>query len=725
MATPLKPIQFVGTFEQIYEGAAAGRVSRWLTDVLDDKMLFATPSAPALYWPGSGSAREIPGLPAGTGWDGVVVVGKRVVLWKGQTVKSSVTGDFAGWIPVGITAADGRGKTREQYTQPDIGAFTDWVFLEEVSGTFVPEQFVRVVSNEDDPSKIRYDYYTVSEFATKATTETTAIGRDAFIEPGETEVVFTNSDRRWPVGARVVVENDLTDLVVDEGSRENPNEAFATGILILNTGETLPNPGEEVSLSLYEYPSGIREGDYISASTSQSTIGEEIFEVVTVGQVLRARRVGAGSNQGPVGTQIAGRWMVWQPWVSVTNTSSVDINFAQGTDIYASDSIKLINQSLAGATSIYDTIPSGSVIETINANDASEFQNTGSDINGDILSIIPLAEYAYILKERSIQSMQPVDPNAGTWVVRAEILGEGPIGRYASVRINDQTIVFWGHSEFYSYSGGKTIVPLVTDSTSLAFNELDLARADEIVAFHYSNAQEVRFYYPTLTGAVRSLVFNYHYNTAVYDELSSNFEAVTAAGELSWELAPLWEDLDVSELWTGTPKRWYEYVDEGKRNYPLIGIDGDVANEENGEDTTKSQARLLLSDRVYYRTSDQDCSPQGYEALCETPDFDWGDAFRWKYADTVLLSLQVEDATLRALHPLKIRVQLGSRQSLDDDVEWSDPVDVEISGNLGPPARASVRAAGRYIRARFSSDQPGARWRIAEYTIVARMGGTF
>jgi hypothetical protein len=722
MATPLKTVQFVGNFKRIYEGAAAGRVSRWVHDVLDDKLLVATPSTPALYWPGVGVARPIPGLPSGRGWDGVAVIAKRVVLWSGQTVKSSATGDFAQWIPVPVTAADGRGVTTEQFTQPDIGAFTPWVFMEDVSGSFVPGQFVRVVSNEDDAENITYNYYTVSEFATKETTETTSIGKNANIIAAEQEVLYTEHDRRWPVGARLVVENDLTNLSVVEGSRVINNNALRTGIQILDTQEVLPDPGEEVSLSLANYPSGLQEGDFVYVGTNSQSVGDEIFEVVTVGQVLRVKRMGAGTNQGPVGELISG-FLFWQPWVKVVNNGTTEVNFAQGTTIYASDAIKLVSLSLSGSTDRYDTIPTGSVVETINANDATEFQNVGSDINGDIYSIIPLGEYAYIFKSRSIQSLQPVDVNAGTWVARAEILGEGPIGRYASVRINDQTIVFWGHAEFYSYSGGKVLTPIISASTSLAYDELDLARADEIVAFHYSDKQEVRFYYPTLTGAVRCLVFNYHYNTATYDTLSSNFEAVTAAGEITWELAPTWEDVNPAIWWNVGTKRWYEFVDEGKRNYPVVGVDGDVANTANGEDSTKAQARLLLSDRVYYRTSDKDCDPTGYEALVETPDFDWGDPYRWKYADTVLVSLQVDDATLRALHPLKLKVQLGSRQSLDDDIDWSDEAEIEVSGNLGPPAAAHVRAAGRYIRARFKSDQPGARWKIAEYSIIARIGG--
>lgn len=693
--------------------------------MLDDKMLFATQSAPALYWPGAGTAKEIPGLPSDSGWDGITVIGNRVVLWRGQTIKSSVTGDFALWIPVALTAVTGRAIVDEQFQQPDVGGDTGWIFLRDVSGSFTPGQFVRLVSNENDPQEITYNYYTVAEFATKESTQTYAIGKDYFVQPGNREVVFVRDNREWPVGARLVVEADLQDMTVFKDSREIDNESLFTGITILDTGEVLPNIGEELSVSLAQYPSGLLEGDYVYIGDTQTSVGDEIFEVVTVGQVLRLKRLGIGTDIGPVGRQISG-FVFWQPWVEFTNIGTVDVNFAQGSQLYASDSIRLVNLNLSAATTIFENIPTETIVETVDANDAFEGENVGSDINGDIYQIIPLGEYAYILKENSIQSMQPVDVSAGTWIIRPEILGEGPIGRYASVRINDQVILFWGKAEFYMYSGGKTLTPVVTDSTSLAYEELDRARTDEIVAAHFPDRQEVRFYYPTLDSRIRALVFNYHYNTVVYDELSSNWEAVTAAGEVAWEMAPRWLDVDVTLLWASvlTPKRWYEFVDEGKKFYLMLGIEGDTANTDNGETTGVPQSRLLIGDRVYYWTSDQDCSPTGYEALVETADLDWGEPMRWKYADTVYLSLQVDDASLRALHPLKLYVQLGSRNTLDDDIDWGQPVPVEISGNLSGRAVANAKASGRYIRARFYSNQPGARWRIAEYAILARVGGT-
>lgn len=723
--TALERVQFKGVLEKIYSGAQTGRTARWVADVLDDKILFATPSVVCKYWPSAGMARDLPGLPTGEGWDGVTIFANRVILWRGQTIKSSQSDDFAQWIPVATTAVVGRATTARDVYQVDVGSTTEWLFLDDRAGDFSPGQFLRVVANEEDVSEIKYSYFTVAEAATFDSTATNAIGTTYEFLEGTEKKVFLSEDRTWPVGGLVKVNGEVTNLKVEEASRTISTEsALKNGIAVVGNDTVLvPAVGDEVVVPLEQYPYDLQVGDHIYIGESSTVLGTEIYEVVVVGQNIRLKREGIGIDPQPVGKEITGV-LYWQPWVKLKQYGVNEVNILNGTPVAALDALKLVNQGLTGGYLNGESIPRGSTVETIDENDAFEIENVGSDINGNVSSIIPLGEYAYIFKKRSIQSMQAVSRAAGTWRIRTEVLGEGPIGKYAAVRINDQTVVFWGHAEFYSYAGGKFPTAIATEASTLAFNELDRARADEIVAYHYVDKQEVHFFYPTIDGRNRAFIFNYHTGSGVYDDYPSHLAGVTAAGQVDWELAPVWSELDDSEIWTSDDKRWYEFVDVGERSYTMLGIDGDVANPSQGETAGSSVPRLLLSGRVYYRVSSEDCLPEGYTSLVETPDFDFGDPSLWKYVDTVRLSLHVEDITLD--NPLKLNVQVGTRASLDDAIVWSDPTPVEItqSGSF-PGTRANARGAGRLVRVRFYSDTPCAKWRISSYSVFARLGGTY
>src|SRR5690606_21219834 len=146
---------------------------RWSCVNWIDKVLLTAPSVQPIYWhpdhthvAGWGKCRPIPGLPDRHGYDGITVIAGIVILWRGTTFKWSDSNDFAQWIPVRTTASTGRALVATTFTRPSPTSTTDWVYLSEASGSFVPNQFIRVVSHEDIPDRISYSYYTVSEVAT-------------------------------------------------------------------------------------------------------------------------------------------------------------------------------------------------------------------------------------------------------------------------------------------------------------------------------------------------------------------------------------------------------------------------------------------------------------------------------------------------------------------------------------------------------------------------------
>ena len=712
-------LQFVAKLTPIFSGAQGSLTSRWTADNFIDKVLAANPSIPPVYWPGSGMARVIPGLPLDEAWDGVSVVAGHAVLWKGSVLKHSALNDFALWIPVAVTAASGRATLVGSFSQPATGTETDWVYLTGVSGSFVVGQYVRIVSNESDPALIAYDYYIVEAVALSKTSLSDTISLTQTVSAGDTQKIFLTTDVAWPDGVRLSVDGEDAELVVVNSSRNGAQFEGATGAV----STSVPAVGGLLSLPLTDFPVGLRQGDLISIG-DHADVGLDIYEVEELAQTLQVRRLGEGSEQAAEGvTYPTGTFVRFQPWVEVENDGATDVEIPDESSVSVRDALKITPQGLSGATAATLEIPAGAVVETVDANEAGEILNVGSKINGDIFHVPSLGEYGYILKERSIQSIQYVGINNGTFFIRPEVQDEGPISKSAWSFAGENSIVFWGHKEFYLYSGGQTLLPVAGEHSQQVFDELDQSRVDEIVTYHDEAGSKVWFVYPLPgTEARRVLIFNYKEQTSVIDDYDASLNGLTAIGGIDWEVAPTWESLDIGELWDSQDKRWNEFVDEGLKRQTILAIGGDEANPLLGDIPDTIVPRLLLHGRVFSRLSREDCGPGAYTCLAETPDFDAGDAATWKYVDTIQLGVHVVERLARSLY---LKVQVGSRDNLDSDIRWSAPSRIDISGNANPVTKVNIRASGRYIRLRFFSDQSDARWKITFYRIIFREGGTY
>ncbi len=712
--------QLVGHITQIFDGATGGRTARWSASNFVDKVLFCNPSVPEpQYWPGAGVARPIPGLPRTSGgWDGVTVFGGHVILWKGPLLKHSEVDDFALWIPVSLTASVGRALTVEDTLQPVEGANTDWILLHTVSGLFVKEQFVRVVSNESDPTKIKYDYYIVADVAASATQKTNSIGEMQIFPASEIRTLYTRDFVDWGIGVTLSIDDDPTSLTTTEKSRD-----ISVNYELADDSAPVPIVGETMTLPLTQFPFDLKVGDVISLGAGPGA-GQDLYEVQTVGMVLIVKRLGAGASQQNTGAMyLAGTKISFQPWVKVENTGTEEIIAASGASVKITDAIKLRNQDLTGSTTAGVLVPADSVIETVNANSAGEILNVGSEINGDILAVVPLGEYAYILKHRSLQSIMAVGRDNGVFFIHSEILEEGLIGRYAWCRIEDSALALWGHKDMYIYRGGKIMEPFGEEHTNEVYKDLDRSRADEIIGFHNEIAREVWFIYPSLeTGTSRVFIYNYEEKTSVIDDYESSLNGLTAAGILTWEIAPTWESLSNIEKWNSRDKRWYEFSEGGEKPFVLLGIVGSEANTMYGEAGGTLIPRLLVHGRTYSRTSRDDCTTEAYECLAETPDIDFGDSMSWKYIDTVQIGLTVAEPLVR---PLELEVYVGARANLDSDIKWAGPQVIQVSGNSNPTTKVNIRNSGRLLRLRFRSNQADVQWRISFYRIVGRIGGTY
>lgn len=724
--------QFLGELEEIYTGAQGGYVNRWSAANFFDKVLFANSSVSPLYWPGTffyqspddgssqGLARPIPGLPSSVGYDGVEAVAGHVVLWKGKTIKWSDINDFSNYIPVAVTAVSLVAETQNTFDHPAAGFETsDWIHLDETSSAFVVGQYVRLEVEPLDPTQALYLFYLVSDVASPVGVLATSIAVSQTVPAGSAGTrIFTTAHSGWSVGSRVSVDGAATLLEVTENSRD-----VSLTLTSSLQSDPVPAVGGTFRIRVTENPSTLKVGDVLSVGDT-STTGLDLYEVVRVAFYLELRRLGVGTQRQATNYRFpVGTYLTFQPFLGVSNSSSAKV-ITSGTDLSAQLAIKLTGLGLTGEPESGTEIPANIQIASLDANEAGEVENAGSDINGDVFGIVSLGELGIVLKERSIQSMQFVGRASGTFFFRPEILNEGPISKNAWCRLGDKQIAFVGHKELYGYAGGQVLMPIATQHTQEVFKELDRSRADEIVLGNVESRQELWFVYPSLSGSdLKVMIYNYKFGSVTVDYYDkARFGSISALGEVDWELAPTWASLAETLFWEDETRKWYEMVDEGLQRYTLIGVSAAPSDPALGETADTTVPRVFLHGRKYSRTAADNCVEESYTALAETQDFDFGDPAVWKYAETLQLDLEVDEHLDR---PKYLYVQLGARNSLDSDIRWSTPSKVEVSGNGQVTTKVNIRMAGRFLRVRFYSNQVGAEWRVAGFRLIARPGGTY
>lgn len=711
--------EFLAELGEIWTGAQAGFPLRWSACNFFDKAFFAQGSIPPVYWPKGGRARAVPGLPDTTGWDGIEEFAGHLILWKGERWKWSHVNDFTVWIPIGESSTVLSVFTLDAFPQPSVGGTTDWIHVDEANAMFTVGQFVRIDLNSNDPITATYNFYTV---AATASPLGIIAGSEKFAQTvpadGETYSVFTRIYAAWPEGGRLLLNSAASKLQVETGSSRNVSPVFTSA----STSEQNPSIGGTFHIQLVENPSTLKAGDVLSLGTVSDT-GLDLYEVVTVAFNLELKRLGVGTARQALNYRFpAGTFLTFQPFLRVMNTGATLATLPALTTLTVQGALKLTPTGSTGEILAGTEVPVRSVIASVDATEAGEASNAGSQINGDILAITALGEYALMLKNRSIQTIQYVGRINGVFFVRPSVLDEGLIARYAWVRVEGNRIIFWGHKEIYQYGGDLQLTPIGVMHTKKIFEEeLDRSRAEEIVAHHNEAANEIWFVYPTLTGATKVFIYNYRENSVVVDLYDNSLNGITALGGIDWESAPAWQDLPDTLTWADDTHKWYEYVDEGEKRYTVIAVGGTAADANLGETGDDPIPRLLLHGRVFSRSSGDNCTPSAYLCKAETQDYDFDDPARFKYVDTVVLQVEVKEQLAR---PMKMWVQIGSRPNLDSDITWSVPASVEVSGNGTFRTQVNIRGAGRFHRVRFFSNTVDAQWRVASFELIARAGGT-
>lgn len=380
--------------------------------------------------------------------------------------------------------------------------------------------------------------------------------------------------------------------------------------------------------------------------------------------------------------------------------------------------------------------PIGTQIFTLDANDAGEAMNIGGDISGAIWQIVPLNDVAYIFKNRSIQSMQFVGVSSGVWYIRPEVVGEGLIARNTFVRIGNSQIIFLGLKELYSYQGGPTPTPICRQFTRQLYGELDRGKLDNIILYHKEDRNEVWIVYPSKADSkYRVLIWNYVEDSAALDNYTEATSGISAIGSANWELDTGWNEL--GGAWFSQDEAWSDFSIAQRVRSTILATNGAAAfsgdSWESFPPTLAWQdlggvwamlrspgAAGVLIPKLYLHGLEFSNDGAGYESYAETFDFDFGDASIFKYAHTVKLSLAVDGSVDS---PKRLWAQLGARDNLDSQIRWTAPKAVDVQGGGQPNTKLNLRASGRYIRARFFSNDAGVEWRLSAFEIWARAGG--
>lgn len=412
-------------------------------------------------------------------------------------------------------------------------------------------------------------------------------------------------------------------------------------------------------------------------------------------------------NENPVTLgAVVGQFIFIQ---DIANTGQPYYNYYQITGSITTSSFQARLQDLTGVTPAADTISASSQILSLDANEAGETRVVGSKMNGEIFRVVAMGDYAYIFKERSIQSVQYVGPESGTFFIHPEVSDEGLLSRTAVLNLGDGRIIFMGHKELYLYTGGPQPKPVATQFTRQLIREIDRTRLQDIVMTHKETRHEVWVTYPII-GGQKTLVWNYFEDSASIDVYDPALGGITASADVDFSTDPPWLSLPDSLTWENMDGRisWLDMSNSSNDRILLLGVgDGQIL--------------------VWGVTPARDPFPGSqYVCLSETMDFDLGEPDIFKYVDVVAIGLEIlsdDSANTRLLY-----IQVGQRAGLgqsDNDIVWTAPTSVSTAGDQTYVVKVNPGGAGRYLRLRFYTQDSGVQFAISSFEIHCRPGGLY
>lgn len=776
------------SLSQIFDyGSKIGSAGRRHVAVnFNDRVIIAHPDAALVSWNASGNANPVPGLPLSEAqFVGVNVFQGILIGWFGSKLKYSDQNDFTMWIPVSTTASSFVFALTKPFTLGAPLLQSGTLYVDKDPTGLVVGQFLRI---DSDPT---YTFFKVASVLPATGSNGSIAGLNQSIAVGATADLFLTTFNAYLKDAQLYFDGQPSGILQVQADAVQPS-AFA---LVLSAGFTRPAIGSTVTVTTLSTPN-VTAQTYVSVGGSLFN-GQDVYKVVNVnnhGNALTLQYTGVSTSS--VSTHQAGEFIVAQPYVTVTNigTTTATGNFILALkELYG---FSVAPQMLTGASATGSVYPVGTQVFTVDANSAGETNNIGATINGPICSVITLGDYGYILKRRSIQSIQYVGSDNGTFFIRPEVTDEGLIGNYSFVKVAEDTVYIWGNKEIYRFIGGGQLVPIAQQYVKQAMAELNLARSNEIIGYHNERDFEVWFVYPRIdqpnNSSLRVLIYNYKENSCSIDNYTVSMGGVTAVGrgDISTDLA--YQDVVGTYQSPTSFSSLASYNDEAANanlGQSLIGFKNGVPPFP--VTITPTQARDMyftaypttryISDPITFinwlnaqwgnafwppLSSIEHTSPVDYKILkamgylpavgidpfflgqgtdvsygigvlspelperfgdpfvCvyESVDLDAGDPVAYKYADTIILSIQIKS---RSSTLMPLLVQLGAKKNYDDNITWSPISSIQVQGNENYTTKVNIPMAGKYFRVRLRATSYDMVFRISRIRILGRKGGTY
>lgn len=709
-----------------YGSNVAGIRNRIVGCSFYDKCVFAQPNSEMVFWNGLNSLMlPVIGLDPNQRFQGVNVFRNYVVAWSGNIFQWCATDDMTCWIPVGSTATSALLHTTQPFTMPPLDGITTsgWIYVDSATAALLAVgQFMSMIYGGTTT------YFSVTA-TIPATGESGQVsGFSQMVPIAATQDIFVNTFIPYTVGGQLYFENNSAILTVT-------TDAIAPDATICQLAAqfTAPSVGQQVTVSTTTAPQ-FTSGNYVSVGPYPNA-GIDIYQVVGVNLSANTITLMKTSTQFTQATiHFAGEFIVGQPHVTVANNSAVVASGNFSTSLLECYGFQATTEVLTGALAAGTVIATDTEILSVDANGAGQVENAGVQVNGPLLWFDTLGDYGYIFKNRSVQSVQYVGIDQGTFFIRPEITNEGLLGNYSFCKVAANagvpgapavdTMYFFGNREIYKYTGGNQLAAVARQHSVEVYAELDRTRANEIVGYHNEASFEVWFAYPVIGGSssdasYRVLIYNYIEDSCTIDDYDPSvhpaliLHGITAVARLNLAQNIPWNQAQgswVAPLSWPASQSWQGLNSDAPLDYSVAGFQ---LNEAKGAPT------LALLNQGYDR--------DGNAMLCqyETADFDARDSQVWKYHDTLHINFQVIPGLVIGTNPLVVTVQIGSRKNLDSSLVWSNPVEVNCQGDGNYVTKADIRRMGRYLRVRINSNQINCGWRISKMVPEGRLGGPY
>lgn len=731
----------------------------WRATAFFDKAIVVDGAVSPLWWNGTQACATVPGLPPDFLPTGCENVANHLVYWKGRRLLWSDLGDYSNYIPIKDVPCTGRWRTLHNWTMPPVGQPTGAIFLDYSTAKMAVGQWFRVEDIINGKasyltlgwmSNSLFDQVPVPALPTSPLLgtmvscpfpQTVAGNTNAGIV--STQIFMDSVNGNFPVGTMFQYDGAPWSTVFVLGDRGRDIQTkLSTTIRQAYDGysfgpytflaPTAAN-GWQINISVTD-ASVFQAGDYFSIGFSPNT-SQDIYKVLYAdlqAQNLAVLRLNLGVNQNsgyPAAPFPNSGYLTLQPAVTLyqldVGNPAVSPSL-QAAAIPPGAVFRPVYGAVFNHSNFTAPIPPGTVlqanavdIEALGTNEAGEMVFTGGyDEHGEVGQIVRVSpNEAILLKERAIIDMSYVGlPSVFNF--QYTITDEGTIDPNAWTRLGSNTIAFLGHRGFYRYTFGGKLEPMCEATMRQVYAELDRSAFNRIRLIHDENLREIHLYYPALnpdgttSGPERVMIYNYIEDSVTYDNYLPY--AIRTVGLVDWQLFSTWASDPITIHWNNAPIPPVYWADASTTfAVPIANI---IAySTGGGTDTSGSGCQL------YAYGYGRNRAGVAFHREWQTIDFDFGDSSCFKYLDTVVLALEVLGTFTGSR---RLWVQAGARDGLDSAIRWGIADSIDCTGNRSWRPRVNLRRSGRFIRLKFYSDDADIEWRISEFKLVARKGGT-